>query len=53
MDREFEPNLEDEREVDLSDEPEFPLPPTLDPDELIEEEEDEDPSPAGEAWEPA
>jgi hypothetical protein len=45
MDREFEPNPDDEREVDLSDEPEPPAPPTLDPDERIELEEDEEPLP--------
>jgi hypothetical protein len=35
-DREYEPNLEDEREEDLSDEPEKMPPPTIDPDERIE-----------------
>ena len=53
MDREFEPNPDDEREVDLSDEPEISPPPTLDPDERVEEEEDEDPPPSGETWVPA
>jgi len=42
-DREYEPNLEDEREEDLSDEPEKMPPPTIDPDERIEaSDEDED-----------
>jgi hypothetical protein len=36
IDREYEPNLEDEREEDLSDEPEKMPPPTIDPDERIE-----------------
>ena len=43
MDREFEPNLDDAREVDLSDEAEQPpAPPTLDPDERVEDANDED-----------
>ncbi len=42
VDREYELNLEDEREEDLSDEPEKMPPPTIDPDERIEAEEDED-----------
>ncbi|WP_158268776.1 hypothetical protein [Homoserinimonas hongtaonis] len=42
MSREYEPNLEDEREEDLSDESEAPVPPTIDPDERIEAEEDPD-----------
>jgi hypothetical protein len=35
MDREYEPNLDDEREVELEDEPKLPGP-TIDPDERIE-----------------
>ena len=43
MDTDFEPNPEDEREVDLSDEAEMPeSPATLDPDERIEKTEDDD-----------
>ena len=44
MDREYEPNFDDERIVDLADEsdPE-PAPPTLDPDERIEDADDEIP----------
>jgi hypothetical protein len=43
MDTEFEPNPDDEREVDLSDEFEPPAPaPTLDPEERIEDTDDED-----------
>jgi hypothetical protein len=43
MDSEFEPNPDDEREVDLSDESEPPAPlPTLDPEERIEDTDDED-----------
>ena len=43
MDRDFEPNPEDEREVDLSDETEEPTPPPmLDPEERVEVEEDDD-----------
>jgi hypothetical protein len=42
-DREYEPNPDDEREVDLSDEPELVAPPTLDPEERVEDDEDEDP----------
>jgi hypothetical protein len=41
-DREYEPNLDDEREEDLSDEPEKMPPPTIDPDERIEAEDDDD-----------
>lgn len=38
MDREFEPNPQDEREVDLADETELPPPPaTIDPHERVEE----------------
>lgn len=40
MAREYEPNLDDEREEDLSDEPESTPPPTIDPDERIEAEDD-------------
>lgn len=40
--REYEPNLEDEREEDFSDEPEKMPPPTIDPDERIEAADDED-----------
>ena len=40
---EYEPDPDDEREVDLSDEPfENPPPPTIDPDERIEAEDDRD-----------
>lgn len=42
MAREYEPNLDDEREEDLSDEPAVPAPATIDPDERIEVEEDRD-----------
>jgi hypothetical protein len=43
MERDFEPNPEDEREVDHFDETEEPsAPPTLDPEERIEVEEDDD-----------
>lgn len=43
MDREYEPNLEDERSVDLDDAAETELPPpTLDPDERVEPEPDPD-----------
>jgi hypothetical protein len=35
-DPDYEPNLEDDREEDLSDEPEKMPPPTIDPDERIE-----------------
>ena len=48
-DREYEPILDDEREEDLSDEPEKMPPPTLDPDERIEAEEDDDIE--GDEWE--
>lgn len=43
MDRDYEPNPDDEREVDLSDEAvaEVP-PPTIDPDERIEDDEPDD-----------
>jgi len=41
-DREYEPNLDDEREEDLSDEPEKMPPPTMDPDERIEAPDEED-----------
>lgn len=44
MNREYEPNPEDEREVDLSEEPEKTPPPTIDPDERIEAADDEDDS---------
>ena len=45
MDREFEPNLDDEREVDLADETEPPAPaPTLDPDEMVEQEDENEPA---------
>jgi hypothetical protein len=42
MAREYEPNIEDERVVDIGDEgePEAP-PPTLDPDERLEDRDDE------------
>jgi hypothetical protein len=40
-DREYEPNLEDERIVEIDDEADIPAPPpTIDPDERIEEEDD-------------
>jgi hypothetical protein len=39
----YDVNPDDEREVDLSDEPELVAPPTLDPDERVEEDEDDDP----------
>lgn len=43
MDTDFEPNPDDEREVDLADEIELPPPPaTLDPDERVEEITDDD-----------
>ncbi|MEO6504692.1 MAG: hypothetical protein ABIW36_04155 [Terrimesophilobacter sp.] len=42
MDSDFEPNPEDEREVDLSDETEPSPPPTLDPEERIEVEDSDD-----------
>jgi hypothetical protein len=35
MDREYEPNLDDEREVELEEEPSLPGP-TIDPDEKID-----------------
>lgn len=35
MDREYEPNPDDEREVELEEEPKLP-PPTIDPDERVE-----------------
>lgn len=44
IDREYEPNLEDEREEDLSDEPEKMPPPTIDPDERIEAPDEDDDS---------
>jgi hypothetical protein len=41
---EYEPNLEDERVVDLGDEGELPAPPpTLDPDERLEDARDDEP----------
>lgn len=54
MDREYEPNLEDEREVPIDDDVELELPPpTLDPEERVEDDElepdvypDEDERPA-------
>lgn len=42
MAREYEPNLDDEREEELVDEPEVKAPPTIDPDERIEAEDDID-----------
>jgi hypothetical protein len=42
-DREYEPNPEDERVEVLDDESETDAPPTLDPDERIEERDDVDP----------
>lgn len=45
MSTEFEPNLDDEREVDLADEIEPPAPaPTLDPDEMVEQEDENQPA---------
>lgn len=42
-DPEYEPNLEDEREVPIDDDVEFELPPaTIDPDERVEEDDLED-----------
>ncbi|HEV7951118.1 MAG TPA: hypothetical protein VGP24_15240 [Glaciihabitans sp.] len=42
---EYEPNLEDERVVDLTDDDDFPAPPpTIDPDERLEDI-DEEPAP--------
>jgi hypothetical protein len=42
MAREYEPNLEDERVVDLADDGELPAPPpTLDPDEMLEDTDDD------------
>ena len=49
-DRLYEPNPEDEREEDLSDEPETMPPPTIDPDERIEAEDEEDDD--GERYDP-
>ena len=43
IEREYEPNPEDERVEVLDDEPELVAPPTLDPDERIEESDDLDP----------
>jgi hypothetical protein len=43
MAREYEPNLDDEREEQLTDEPEVTAPPTIDPDERIEVEDGESP----------
>jgi hypothetical protein len=43
MAREYEPNAEDERVVDLVDEGELPAPPpTLDPDERLEDTNDDE-----------
>lgn len=43
MDREWEPNLEDERVVELVDDDDIPAPPpTIDPEERIEETEPEE-----------
>ncbi|WP_403020984.1 hypothetical protein [Salinibacterium sp. GXW1014] len=42
MAKEYEPILDDEREEELVDEPEVKAPPTIDPDERIEVEEDDD-----------
>ena len=43
MDREYEPNLDDERSVDLDDAADTELPPpTLDPEERVEPEPDPD-----------
>jgi hypothetical protein len=42
-DREYEPNPEDERVEVLDDESETAPPPTLDPDERVEESDDIDP----------
>ena len=40
----YEPNLDDDRVVDLGDEGELPAPPpTLDPDELLEDSDDDVP----------
>lgn len=42
IDREWEPNLEDERIVEIDDDADIPAPPpTIDPDERVEESEDE------------
>ena len=42
MDKEYEPNLEDERVVELVEEAEFAAPPpTLDPDERVEDTDEE------------
>ena len=42
MSREYEPNAEDERVVDIGEEGELPAPPpTLDPDERLEDRDDE------------
>jgi len=42
MDREYEPNSDDEREVDLDGNEETLPPPTIDPDERVERPETED-----------
>jgi hypothetical protein len=43
MAREYDGSLDEEREVDLSDDPELVIPPTIDPDERVEEDPDADP----------
>lgn len=43
MDREYEPNLDDERPVELDSDDEVLPPPTVDPEERIEAEPDEPP----------
>jgi hypothetical protein len=47
MAREYDPNPDDERQVDLSDDPELVVPPTIDPDERVEEDPDDDPEALG------
>jgi hypothetical protein len=45
MSREFEQNIDDEREVDLADETEPAAPaPTLDPDEMVEQSDEDEPA---------
>jgi len=44
MDREYEPNVDDERPVELEDDLEAVPPPTVDPDERIEAEPEEPPT---------
>jgi hypothetical protein len=53
MAREYEPNPDDERVVDLADEGELPAPPpTIDPDERLEDRDDEIPADDEEREEP-